>query len=190
MGKGSTVKLGSTIIGKDSNNQPIFAPAGTLTIQTETWNSQTGNMDFTGTWESSRDLKIFPVGFGVSDDIGPIPVTGHIHAVPTLGPWSYGSLGGVPVSYFTTGIDFQGAGDGKVGSLQLPDHQTVSYSGSVLTWVLPTGPVQYSMSGSFNFFHDDVTEPDGRVHRDDPPSLLPTQGVSFAGMNWSSITFL
>lgn len=175
MGKGSTVDLG----------------LGTLTIKTESWNSQTGVMDFTGTYESHPSTKILLGSIAVNDDIGPIPVTGHINA-PPASTWSNGSVAGIPVSYFTTGISFHGDGHGFVGSTASPDCQHVDFSGSVLTSWLSNGPFQfqYWMSGSSMDalkITDTVTVSDLMKITD--VTAAPVPGTSFAGMNWAPITF-
>jgi hypothetical protein len=169
--RGSTVNLG----------------LGTLTIQTESWDPQTASTKFTGTFESSN--KIYPGGIQVSDDIGAIPVTGHIQA-PFAATWRNGTLGGIPIGYFTSTIDFQGTGDGSVGSLQLPDHQQVSFTGSILTWWSQTGPLQYqyAMSGMIDIKDTVQNIPVLGTQTFNTPETVP--GNTFAGMDWSPIQFL
>jgi hypothetical protein len=164
---------------------------GTLTIQTESWDPQTGSMKFTGTFVSSN--KINPTGFpgaDISDNIGAIPVTGHIQN-PTVSISSNSVLNGIPVSYYTTGIDFHGAGDGSVGSgfNALPDHQQVSFSGSVLTWWVTNGtlPTQYAMGGSLDIKDTVQNIPVLGTRTFDTSAPVP--GVTFAGMDWAPISF-
>ena len=173
MGKGSTVNLG----------------LGTLTIQTESFNSQTGVMDFTGTFASSNRINLGIPGGDISDNIGAIPVTGHIKIVPSASTWSFGVLAGVPVGFYTTAIDFQGVGDGRVGSLELKEHQQVSFSGSVLRWVSADWPypLGYAISGSLDIKDTVQNIPVLGTKTFDTSSPVP--GVTFAGMDWAAIQF-
>jgi hypothetical protein len=163
---------------------------GTLTINTEFYDWKTGSMRFTGTFVSSDKILLGPPGASleVSDSIGAIPVTGRINFLPVFSPWSHSAVGGIPVDYFTTGISFQGVGDGSVGSLHLPEHQQFSFSGSVLTWRALNGPLQYSIGGTIGITDTVQNVPLSGTQTVPISDTVP--GITFAGMNWSPIQFL
>jgi hypothetical protein len=175
------------LMGPMQRGSKIDLGQGTLTIENEFFNVQSQVWQFTGHFESSAHI-VLPLGIPVSDDIGPVAVTGQISRWPT----SSGSavfINGSTVSYYTSSISFQGAGDGTVGSSMLPDHQQVSFSGSVLSVWLQNQPTAIGVSGSVDII-DHVTGIPGFGNRDFDSGQTPVPGTPWIGMNWASIQYL
>jgi hypothetical protein len=170
MHHGSTINLGQ----------------GTLTVQQEYLNAITGALQFTGVFESDAPL-VFPLGIQVSDDIGPLQVTGQIGRSPSSS--GTGMFNGSMVNYYTNSISFSTSGDGKVGSLMLPDHQEVSFTGSILSVWVNGQAIPVGVSGSIDI-KDTVTNIPNYGTKTFDTGWTPVPGTNWMGTNYASISYL
>jgi hypothetical protein len=160
---------------------------GTLKVSSEYVDPQTGNMRFTG-YFTSRAQLVFPLGIQVSDNIGPIQVTGEIYRFSTSSGTAL--FNGSMVSYYTNSISFSAFGDGPVGSARLPDQQQVSFTGSILSVWGPNGALPVGVSGSIDIKDTVANLLNGNMPGQFDTGLTPVPGMNWIGTNWAAINYL
>jgi hypothetical protein len=166
--------------GTNAFTSTINLGLGTLKVQSQSYNTA-GIWNFAGTFESMTQIPLF--GFLVSDDIGPLSfASGQIHTSPTTSGTAV--INGSNFSYYTNSISFQASGDGVVGAIAAPDHQVVTFNGSILSlWVNGTA-VPVGVSGTVDI-KDTVTVPGSGPMTFDTSEVVP--GMMLNGMTWASI---